>query len=182
MRTTHRGFTLLEVLVALLLFSLGLIGLAGLLTVSVKTNQSAYLRTQATFLAQAMADRMHANSLGLWGTNYNLNSISAPGSVSGATAAPTTCTPSGSPTTCSPSDLAARDKAMFQYQLNTYLPNASVGIACAAPASTPSATQLLLLPPYSTTCEILIQWSQLPITGQNVATVTPETFDWVFQP
>ena len=178
MRTTDRGFTLLEVLVALLLFSLGLIGLAGLLTVSVKTNQSAYLRTQATFLAQAMADRMHANPLGLWGTNYNLNSISAPGSVSGVTA-PTTCV---SPSTCTPANLAARDLTMFQYQLNTYLPNALVGVVCAAPANTPSASQLLLLPPYSTTCEILIQWSQLPITGQNVASVQPEVFDWVFQP
>jgi type IV pilus assembly protein PilV len=182
MRTTHRGFTLLEVMVALLLFSLGLIGLAGLLTVSVKTNQSAYLRTQATFLAQAMADRMHANPLGLWGTSYNLNSIAAPGSVLGTTSAPTVCTSMGSPITCSPAQLAGRDLTMFQYQLNTFLPNASVAVACATPASTPSASQLLLLPPYSTTCEIFIQWSQLPITGQNVATVSPETFDWVFQP
>ena len=41
------GFTLLEVLVAVLIFSLGLVGLAGLMVISVKTNQSAYLRTQA---------------------------------------------------------------------------------------------------------------------------------------
>ena len=47
----RRGFTLLEVLIALLVFSLGLLGLAGLMVVSVKTNQSAYLRTQASFLA-----------------------------------------------------------------------------------------------------------------------------------
>ncbi len=52
---------MLEVLIALLVFSLGLLGMAGLLIVSVKTNHSAYLRTQASFLAQSMADRMRAN-------------------------------------------------------------------------------------------------------------------------
>ncbi len=62
----RNGFTLLEVLIALLVFSFGLLGMAGLLAVSVQTNHSAYLRTQATFLAQGMADRMRANNLGLW--------------------------------------------------------------------------------------------------------------------
>ena len=46
-----RGFTILEVLIALLVFSLGLLGMAGLLVISVKTNHSAYLRTQASFMA-----------------------------------------------------------------------------------------------------------------------------------
>jgi len=57
-----RGFTLLEVLIALLIFSLGMLGLAGLMVVSVKTNQSAYQRTQASFLAQSMADRIARTS------------------------------------------------------------------------------------------------------------------------
>ena len=57
----RNGFTLLEVMIALLVFSLGLLGMAGLLAVSVRTNHGAYLRTQATFLAQSMADRMRAN-------------------------------------------------------------------------------------------------------------------------
>ena len=66
MTTRHRGFTLLEVLIALLVFSLGLLGMAGLLIVSVKTNHSAYLRTQASFLAQSMADRMRSNMPHVW--------------------------------------------------------------------------------------------------------------------
>ena len=62
------GFTLLEVLIALLIFSLGLLGMAGLLVVSVQTNHSAFLRSQATFLSQSIADRMRANvSAGLGG-------------------------------------------------------------------------------------------------------------------
>ena len=68
-----RGFTLLEVLIALLVFSLGLLGLAGLMIMSVKTNHSAYLRTQATFLAESMADRMRADPMAIWASSYNGN-------------------------------------------------------------------------------------------------------------
>lgn len=59
---THQGgFTLLEVLVALLVLSLGLLGLAGLQTMSLKFNAQSYQRTQATMLIDSMIDRMRAN-------------------------------------------------------------------------------------------------------------------------
>ncbi len=59
---THQGgFTLLEVLVALLVLSLGLLGLAGLQTMSLKFNTQSYQRTQATMLIDSMIDRMRAN-------------------------------------------------------------------------------------------------------------------------
>jgi type IV pilus assembly protein PilV len=56
-----RGFTLLEVLVALVVISIGLLGVAKLVLASVKANDSAYLRGQATSLAYAMLDDMRAN-------------------------------------------------------------------------------------------------------------------------
>lgn len=56
-----RGLTLVEILVALLILSIGLLGLAGLQTMSLKFNTSAYFRTQATALAYGLADRMRAN-------------------------------------------------------------------------------------------------------------------------
>ena len=59
--TRSRGFTLLEVLIALLIFSLGILGLAALQTYSVKTNQSAHLRSQATALVNMMMDDIRAN-------------------------------------------------------------------------------------------------------------------------
>jgi type IV pilus assembly protein PilV len=55
------GITLIEVLIALVVFSIGLLGLAGLQTVSLRFNTSAYYRTQATALAYGLADRMRAN-------------------------------------------------------------------------------------------------------------------------
>lgn len=57
------GFTLLEVLVAMLVLSIGLLGLAGLMGSSMRNNQSAFHSTQATWLAYDILDRMRANSV-----------------------------------------------------------------------------------------------------------------------
>lgn len=56
-----RGFTMIEVLVAVLVLSFGLLGLAMLQVESMKHNTDAYLRTQATLLAYDIIDRMRAN-------------------------------------------------------------------------------------------------------------------------
>jgi type IV pilus assembly protein PilV len=56
-----RGITLVEVLVAVLILAIGLLGLAGLQTQSLNFNHSAYLRSQATTLAYDIIDRMRAN-------------------------------------------------------------------------------------------------------------------------
>lgn len=68
-----RGLTLVEILVALLILSIGLLGLAGLQTLSLKFNSSAYHRTQATALAYGFADRMRANRRAALNDQYNIN-------------------------------------------------------------------------------------------------------------
>ena len=57
-----RGFTLIEILVAVLVLALGLIGLAALQATGIKNVQTAYNRSQAVHLAQDMADRIRANT------------------------------------------------------------------------------------------------------------------------
>lgn len=59
----HRlqGFTLVEVLVAIVVLSLGLLGFAALQTAGLRSNHSAYLRSQATLLAYTIIDRMRTN-------------------------------------------------------------------------------------------------------------------------
>ena len=57
----QKGASLLEVLIALLVVSIGLLGLAGLQTQSIKSNHSSYLRTQATLLAHDLSDRMRTS-------------------------------------------------------------------------------------------------------------------------
>ncbi|WP_126456347.1 type IV pilus modification protein PilV [Sulfuriflexus mobilis] len=56
-----RGFSLVEVLVAVFVLAIGLLGLAGLQAKSLQFNYSAYQRSQATMLAYDIIDRMRAN-------------------------------------------------------------------------------------------------------------------------
>jgi type IV pilus assembly protein PilV len=56
-----KGFSLVEVLVALLVLSIGLLGLAALQTTSLQFNTGSYHRTQATFMAYDIIDRMRVN-------------------------------------------------------------------------------------------------------------------------
>jgi type IV pilus assembly protein PilV len=69
------GFTLIEVLVALIVLSIGLLGLAALQIQSIKHNTDAYFRTQATLLAYDIIDRMRANSAAVSAGIYE---VSAP--------------------------------------------------------------------------------------------------------
>ncbi len=61
-RTSLRGFSLLEVLIALLILSIGLLGLAALQMRGLKYNHDAYVRSQSTILAYDIMDRMRGNS------------------------------------------------------------------------------------------------------------------------
>lgn len=65
------GFTLLEILVAIVVLSLGLLGLAGLQAASLRNNQVAYYRGIAAQQAYDMADRIRANLAGVAAGNYD---------------------------------------------------------------------------------------------------------------
>jgi type IV pilus assembly protein PilV len=55
------GFTLVETLVAVLVLSIGLLGVASLQLSSLRSNATATQRSQATFLVYDITDRMRAN-------------------------------------------------------------------------------------------------------------------------
>ena len=57
----YLGFSLIEVLIALLILSVGLLGFALLQTMSVRFSQSANYRTIATNLSYELFDQMRAN-------------------------------------------------------------------------------------------------------------------------
>lgn len=57
----QRGVTMIEVLVSVLILSIGLLGLAALQSSSLQFNHSAHMRTVSNNLAYDMADRMRAN-------------------------------------------------------------------------------------------------------------------------
>ncbi len=63
-RQAVRGFSLVESLVALVVLSVGMLGIAGLYVSSLKAGRSALVRTQAVNLATDIADRIRANRAG----------------------------------------------------------------------------------------------------------------------
>lgn len=60
-RSRVSGFSMIEVLIALLVLAIGLLGFALLQTMNLRYTQSAQLRTQATNLAYDLLDQMRAN-------------------------------------------------------------------------------------------------------------------------
>lgn len=56
-----RGFTLVEGLIALLVLSIGLLGIAALYAETLQSGRSALFRTQAVSIAADLADRIRAN-------------------------------------------------------------------------------------------------------------------------
>lgn len=62
---SQRGFSLIEVMVALLVLAIGLLGLAGLQTLGLKFNTQSYQRTQAVLNAYDIVDRIRANAGGI---------------------------------------------------------------------------------------------------------------------
>jgi type IV pilus assembly protein PilV len=80
---TQRGMTLIEILVAVVVLSIGLLGLAGLQVKGLQVNQGSTFRWQAAMLAEDMADGIRADVLNA--TAY-AGSYTAGGGPSGGTA------------------------------------------------------------------------------------------------
>ncbi len=71
------GFTLIEVLISMVIVSIGVLGLAGIQLTGLRNNQSSFFRTQATQLAYDITDRMRANPPGLDNGDYNNQAATA---------------------------------------------------------------------------------------------------------
>ena len=74
----QHGFTLVEVMVAMVIFSVGLLGLAGLQSLGMTNNQTAYNRTVAMQMAYNMSDRMRANISAVNAGTYTLLATDVP--------------------------------------------------------------------------------------------------------
>ena len=106
----NKGFTLLEVMVAVLILAIGLLGLAQLQVTTLKTNQSSYLRSQASNLAADIFDRMRANQTDAQSGKYSLAMNASP------------------PAT--PSTIVQTDISEWLNQLSTSLPDGDGSISC----------------------------------------------------
>lgn len=90
LRRPNNGFTLIEVLIAILVLLFGLLGLTGVQVRATQAEFESYQRKQALLLLQDMADRMQANRL--VASCYALTPASTGSPYAGTGAALPTCT------------------------------------------------------------------------------------------
>lgn len=114
----QRGTSLVEVLVTILITSIGILGVASLQAVAMKMTHSSYLRTQATLLASDLAERMLSNPSVRYAVSKNYPGTRVK-----------TCKTANSSFACSPTQL--RDQDIFQWvqAARAALPNAIVQVA-----------------------------------------------------
>jgi type IV pilus assembly protein PilV len=167
------GFSLVEVLVALIVISVGLLGVAKMQALALSNTSSARMRSLASIQAASLASSMHVNRsywVSVVGGTAALVTVTpntgGPGAITTAPgdatlqaaltaaegAAPTT-DPSqyceqggaGSVAPCTPVELAAADLLSWANDLNLLMPNAQVNITC---ESNPL------------TCKIQLNWTE----------------------
>lgn len=101
----QRGFTLIEILISLVILSFGLLGIAGMMGQSIKSNSSSYLKQRSIQSAYNIIDRMRANTQVAISGSYAANNLV----MSGVPTLPSTPAADCGNTTCTAAQLATYD-------------------------------------------------------------------------
>lgn len=165
------GFSLIEVLIALVIIAIGLLGIAGMQALALSNTGQARLRSLAAIEAASMAAAMRANK-DYWAAGAAPSSLTVTGSNS-ATATFADTTLSGGLTTttadcanttgaCAPSVMAAYDAQSWGRDLAVILPGGNGTIACSTTVGVP------------VTCNVTVSWTEKQLQTQGgTATATP---------
>jgi len=125
------GFSLIEVLIALVIMSVGMLGIAGLYVESMQAGRTAIFRHNAVTLASDVADRIRANpSAGADYEGIRGNNNCVLGNVD-----------------CDPTQMASNDIDLWKTQADGMLPNGDVTITFDNNVSPP-------------TYEIVVTWDE----------------------
>jgi type IV pilus assembly protein PilV len=179
-----RGFTLLEVMVALVVTSIGLLGIAKLQALAYASTGSASVRSLVALQAAGLAASMHANR-GYWtgnqaapititGTVISDNTLATtagtPTCLFGPANTPCYCQTGSGNTPCSTTAIASADVQTYAAALNAMLGNSSpiTTITCPAPAVIGSPVS----------CSIQVTWNEkaVSLNTQSAANTTQATF------
>lgn len=153
-----KGFSLIEILITLVVLSIGLLGLAALHAEGLKSGRSAYLRTKAVTLASDMADRMRANRPAALAGTY----VSAAGDK-GANKDCADDTVGSARQVCSPADMARHDIWLWKRAIEdprNGLPGPGTGTLTTAGGAPP-------------TYQIVIAWNEAGLQQSYAVTVQP---------
>jgi type IV pilus assembly protein PilV len=151
-RNSQSGFTMVEVLVALVVLAIGLLGIAALYLSSLQAGRTAVYRTEAVTLAADLADRIRMNrtAQAAYGTLFADTEVAVPA-----------CSTTGG---CSDADLASTDLSNWKATIALLLPQGQGQVAVTLPAAAGEPT----------TYVVTVRWAEL---GE----VAPVTFQLGFQ-
>lgn len=167
----ERGFSLVEVMVSLVIIAVGLLGVAGIMALSMNNDDSSRMQSLAALQAASMATAMQANSA-YWVTP-------GPGSILTQSAPTVSSTACDGTVACTASQLATVDLANWGYSIAQSLPNGIGSVSCGAVQ--PTATS-----PAATTCSITVGWQTNSMANDHqagtAATVSSQSYVLVVQP
>jgi type IV pilus assembly protein PilV len=159
------GFSLVEVMVALIIISIGLLGIAKLQAVVLSSTGSAGKRAIGAIAASSIASAMHADRAYWSGVATNVPTI-----VMGATILSSPDLASGgldcSAVVCTPVQMASYDMTQWALSAQTLLPAYTATILCPAPAAG--------LP---NSCTVTLDWTEsiAAANSQGVVAAGPVT-------
>lgn len=116
------GFTMIEMLIAIIVLSIGLIGIAALQARGQQFNYVAYVRTQASFLAYDIMDRMRLNQKVHVSDNEDIPSIYSSQLETAKTLKPSDLNPNCDDSVCSAQELAKYDLVNWFQSIKSSLP------------------------------------------------------------
>jgi len=161
-----RGFSLIEVMVALIIIAVGLLGIAKMQALALSTTASSGVRSLVAIEAASLAASMHTNR-DYWVSGPPPASFTvgvqttAPGTstvtITDSTNTLNTTQNCYSTSTCLPAQVAAYDVQQWGAALGQIVPAALATITCTTPAGQPVA------------CTIQIVWTE-NVTSTNNAT------------
>jgi type IV pilus assembly protein PilV len=182
------GFSLVEVMVALIIICVGLLGIAKLEALMLSSTGTSRVRALVALQAASLADTMHADR-DYWGGNSTYwvpasGSLLLTGTASGGTTtwagtnAPGTSPGSCYNVVCNSEQLAQYDLGNWSTNLGTVIPNSTSTITCSLAVGTGLVS-----------CQIQIQWNENTVAAnkQEAAVGAPtafqqQTYDLVVQP
>jgi type IV pilus assembly protein PilV len=166
----QNGSTLIEVLVAVLILSFGMLALGGMLSYAVQLPKLSGYRSAAAMIAASHIDRMRANTKGFAAGSYDMAATTYNNSLPADSAC---AYPS-----CVASDIATRDIRETNVALRNFLPggSASAGVGagmqvkCNAPCSNLEGNLWVIWDEPSTTAALDATSSEeCPTTGLSAA-------------
>lgn len=184
--STLSGFSLVEVLVALAVLSIGMLGVAALQINGVRANTGAYLRGQAVMIATDMSERMYANRTGTQQFQYDGfafatgNACPVSASICSVQIGNT-----GTPAACTPAQMAAYDRYVVACGMSNgggdllggvddLLPNGAVTITCpVAPETVCTA---------GASRRVTVSWQERVETSTGTAELATQTVGITIRP